>query len=94
MLAIHRIHVYTTSSVCVPTVPFSPLAMYVEHFSTCFSHSSKENESDDDDEPLCAEQGGDNSAVGLEFLQPGTRSYVWTFLNCVFVVLHLSESAA
>lgn len=46
------------------------------------------SDSDDDDEPLCAAPGGDNNAVALEFLKPGTTGAVFVVFNCaVFVLL-------
>ena len=42
--------------------------------------------SDEDCEPLCAEAGGDNEAVGIDILKPGTTSAVMFVFYCAFLV--------
>ena len=42
---------------------------------------------DSDDEPLCAAPGGDNNAVGIEFLKPGTTATVFAVFNCAVVIV-------
>jgi len=42
----------------------------------------------DDGEPLCAVPGGDNNAIALDFLKPGTTGAVFVVFNCaVFILL-------